>query len=83
MDKHTACELAYKNGLETGLAHSDTAMATRICVAYEQLAKCHDSLCRTLYRNDDDSLVYDLQDVMTKLLDIQVKLGAMKREADL
>lgn len=56
---------------------------TRVSVAYEQLSNCHSALCRNGHRGEDDDLIYSLQDVMNGILDIQVKLGAIKREADL
>ena len=58
-------------------------LATRIWVAHEQLEKCHSDLCRNGVRGKDDELIYDMQDVMISLLNIQVKLGVLKREEDL
>lgn len=81
MDKYTACEQAYKNGYDNGKHNTEIAM--RVKVAYEQLAACHTDLCRAYKRGESDELIYSLQDAMNSLLDIQVKLGILKREADL
>jgi hypothetical protein len=81
MDMYTACEQAYKNGYDSG--KHNTEIATRVKIAYEQLAKCHTDLCRTYIRGENDDLIYSLQDAMNMLLDIQVKLGVLKPEEDL
>ena len=53
----------------------------RTKVAYEQLAKAHDML--TISRDEDDSILDDFLNATHYILEIQVKLGALKREADL
>lgn len=58
-------------------------LATRVQIAHEQLEKCHSYLCRTGVRGKDDDLIYAIQDILIKLLDIQVKLGVLKREENL
>lgn len=86
MDMYTACELAYKNGFDNGkqsTCYSNAEIAARVKVAYEQLVKCNTDLCRTFKRGENDDLIYSLQDAMHTLLDIQVKLGVLKREEDL
>ena len=86
MDMYTACERAYKNGFDNGkqsASHPNAEIVTRVTVAYEQLAKCHADLCKVSKRGKNDDLIYSLQDVMHKLLDIQVKLGVLKREEDI
>jgi hypothetical protein len=81
MDMYTACEQAYKNGYDSG--KHNTEIATRVKIAYEQLAKCHTDLCRAYKRGENDELIYSVQDAMNSLLDIQVKLGILKQEEDL
>jgi hypothetical protein len=82
MDAFTACEQAYKNdGYDNGQRNTEIAM--RVVVAYEQLAKCHTDLCKAYKRGENDELIYSIQDAMNSLLDIQVKLGILKREEDL
>ena len=57
---------------------------TRIKVAYEQLGKCHTTLCRDTPRGDpDEILLEDLREILNNLLNIQVKLGALRREEDI
>ena len=81
MSAYDACEHAYKNGYDNGQRNTEIAM--RVKVAYEQLATCHTDLCRNCKRGENDDLIYDLQDVMIALLNIQVKLGVLKQEEDL
>jgi hypothetical protein len=86
MDMYTACERAYKNGYDNGRQSAcapNIEIVTRITVAYEQLSSCHSSICRASNRGENDDLIYSLQDAMNALLDIQVKLGALKHEEDL
>ena len=78
MDEYTLQELAYNNGYNK--AKSITELDTRLKVAYEQLAKCHTKLCR---QNADKDLCEDFREVLNKILNIQVKLGTMKREEDI
>jgi hypothetical protein len=54
---------------------------TRTKVAYEQLAKAHDIL--TISRDEDDSILDDFLNATHYILEIQVKLGALKREEEL
>ena len=88
MDTFTACELAYKNGYEAGVAsvkQSDLEMKIRFNLAYEQLAECHTQLCKVTPRSDVNGceVLADLADVMNGLLNVQVKLGMLKREEDM
>ena len=88
MDTFTACELAYKNGYEAGAAsvkQPDLEMKIRLNLAYAQLAECHTQLCKVTPRSDKKgcAVLADLTDVMNDLLDVQVKLGMLKREEDL
>lgn len=88
MDTFTACELAYKNGYEAGVAsvkQPDLEMKIRLNLAYAQLAECHTQLCKVTPRSDKKgcAVLADLTDVMNDLLDVQVKLGMLKREEDL
>lgn len=78
MDKYTLQELAYNNGYDK--AKAITELDTRLKVSYEQLAKCHTKLCR---QNADKDLCEDFREVLNKILNIQVKLGTMKREEDI
>jgi len=78
MDEYTLQELAYNNGYNK--AKSIIELDTRLKVAYEQLAKCHTKLCR---QNADKDLCEDFREVLNKILNIQVKLGTMKREEDI
>jgi hypothetical protein len=55
----------------------------RTKVAYEQLAKAHDMLCKTISRDEDNGILDDFLDATHYILEIQVKLGALKREEDL
>ena len=83
MNAYTACEQAYNNGFAAGKEAANPfsiEMDTRVKVAYEQLGKCHTKLCRNAV---DKSLCDDLQDVLNKLLAIQVRLGGLRREEDL
>ena len=83
MNKYDLQEAAYKNGYEAGKNSVDSLgieIATRVKVAYEQLGKCHTKLCRN---SGDDGLCEDFREVLNKLLHIQVKLGALKKEADI
>lgn len=82
MNPYTACELAYNNGFEAG--KHKTEIAVRVKLAYEQLAECHSAICRS--RPSPDDLIFirdDLHSIMNRLLDVQVKLGVLKREEDL
>ena len=85
MTIHDACEQSYKNGYEDGKLSNrpvDIEIATRIKVAYEQLGKCFTVICRnTTDRND--ALLEDFRETLNKLLNIQVKLGMIKREEDI
>lgn len=85
MNVYMACEQAYKNGFDAGqnMTQHNAEIAARVKVAYEQLEKCHTNLCRNYKRGENDDLIYDLQDVMIALLNIQVKLGVLKQEEDL
>ena len=78
MDEYTLQELAYNNGYNK--AKTIIELDTRLKVAYEQLAKCHTKLCR---QNADKDLCEDFREVLNKILNIQVKLGTMKREEDI
>jgi hypothetical protein len=53
----------------------------RTKVAYEQLAKAHDML--TISRDEDNGILDDFLYAIHYILEIQVKLGALKREEDL
>jgi hypothetical protein len=82
MDLYTASELSYKNGFDAG--KQNTAICTRVQVAYEQLSKCHTDICKTA--RNRGSLVYlegDVRDILNMLLELQVKLGVLKHEEDL
>lgn len=82
MNPYTACELAYKNGFEA--CRHNTEIAVRVKLAYELLAECHSTICRS--RPSPDDLIFirdDLHSIMNRLLDVQVKLGVFKREEDL
>lgn len=81
MDPYIATETSYKNGFEAG--KQNTEIATRVKVAYEQLSKCHTDICLASKRGENENLIYSLQDAMNALLDVQVKLGVLKREEDL
>jgi hypothetical protein len=82
MNEYAACEQAYKNGFCDGKQNIE--ICTRVKVAYEQLSKCYTDICRTA--RDSCSLVYleeDIRDILNMLLELQVKLGVLKREEDL
>lgn len=83
MDAYHASEVAYKNGFNAGRESANPLnieVETRVKVAYEQLSKCHTKLCRS---SADAGLCEDLRAVLNGILNIQVKLGTMKREEDI
>jgi hypothetical protein len=84
MNEYTACEQAYKNGFNAGInayAKSDYALGVRVQLAYEQLSKCHSSICTNFStRPDAAELLAELTAAMDQLLELQVKLGILKRE---
>ena len=84
MNPYLACEQAYKNGFEDGRASnlpSNPELATRVKVAYELLSQCHSTICGSHQTSDTlDTVRTKLHDVLLSLLDIQVDLGALKRE---
>ena len=57
-------------------------ICTRIKIAYEQLGKVHTELCRQCKDRNDNELIYDVQDIMNSILNLEVKLGMIKREED-
>jgi hypothetical protein len=66
-----------------GLINKDEIIA-RVWIAYEQLEKCHTKICQTIPNRDDNSFILDyLRIAMNDILNVQVKLGAIKREEDL
>jgi hypothetical protein len=80
-----ATELAYKNGLEQGEknAEIEIEMCTRVKVAYEQLNNIHTQLCRYDTRRKNTELIYDIQGVLNAILEVEVKLGIIKRKEDI
>lgn len=83
MKDYDISEVSYKNGYEDGRNSVDSLgieITTRVKVAYEQLGKCHTKLCRS---SGDEELCEDFREVLNKLLHIQVKLGALKKETDI
>ena len=87
MNPYQACEQAYRNGYNDGRASTqphNLELATRVKVAYELLAGCHTTICRSHPGADDLIFVCDkLHSVLNQLLDIQVDLGVLKKEEDL
>lgn len=87
MNTYRACEQAYKNGFEDGKKSAgvhNIEIALRVKLAYEQLAESHSAICRS--RPSPDDLIFirdDLHSIMNRLLEIQVKLGVLKREEDI
>lgn len=84
MNEYIACEQAYKNGFNAGInayAQSDYALGVRVQLAYELLSKCHSSICTNFsVRPDTAELLAELTTAMDYLLELQVKLGILKRE---
>lgn len=63
---------------------SRNEIITRVAVAYEQLSRCHSELCRTIQRGDEsESILNSFSTAINDILDIQVKLGVLRREEDL
>ena len=58
-------------------------ICVRIKVAYEQLGKVHTELCRKHPKREDSEIIYDVHDILNSILQVQVKLGMLKREEDL
>ena len=58
-------------------------ICTRIKVAYEQLSSVHTGMCRNDPYRHDTELIYDVQDIMNSILNLEVKLGMIKREEDI
>ena len=87
MNQYQACEQAYKNGFEAGVASklpSNPELATRVKVAYELLSQCHSAICMSQQTSTTLDLVRPkLHDVLLSLLEIQVDLGVLKREEDI
>ena len=61
---------------------TDEEMYARIKVAYEQLGKVHTAMCRRHPRREDSEIVYDVHDILNAILNLEVKLGMLKREED-
>lgn len=83
MDAYDATEIAYKNGFIAGRESASPLQVeinTRLKVAYEQLGKCHTKLCRS---SADKEICEDFREVLNNILNIQVKLGMIKKEEDL
>ena len=79
MDIFTASEAAYKNGFNDGY-RSGGSLATRIMIAYEQLSIVNTELSKNnTDRANAESLV-DLQNLLSDIINLQVKLGIMKYE---
>jgi hypothetical protein len=74
--------MAYKNGFEAGQekAKEKAKICAKVSVAYEQLSSVHTSLCMTDPYRYDDELIYDVQDILRAILDVEVKLGMIKQE---
>lgn len=87
MNPYQACEQAYKNGYNDGLAAAqpyDLEIAARVKVAYEILATCHTTICRQHPITAQlESARSKIQSSLDNLLEAQVDLGILKREEDL
>lgn len=83
MNAYDASEIAYNNGFSAGRESANpfkVEIDTRLKVAYEQLGKCHTKLCRS---SADKELCEDFRELLNSILNIQVKLGMIKREEDI
>lgn len=82
MNEYMISELAYKNGFDAGRHNAE--IAVKVKLAYSLLAESHTAICASKPGKDDLIFIReDLKDVMSSLLDIQVKLGVLKREEDI